>query len=508
MKIQNNGINIFCEMLSKKKIKAFTLVELIIVITILAILATTAFLSFQWYSKNARDSNRITTQTQLQKWIEVFQVTTWTLPNPEWVSIEWTFNSKIIAKSWVIWDNISKIIKIDKTPTDPLWDKKYAYWVSIDGKYFQIATVLEWWVTAMNSIISTTYADAWYNAKVLWNYDWILVYDWSIYNLPSLIFTSSWDLLSNEVNFVVDKWPNLPYAVWNIKNIKEISTSEVVKIVTKNKANSLTWINILGKDLTSYYSLSWSLSNDLWYDSDLIWKKIFWEKFITFTPTTCTNFTYSTWTCQPNSTAPLTILTSSPNWCVWWTPQTTTSCTYVEPTVWTNMSTVPGQSALYAWVYTTWNNKILRVAWTETTWLAWKTTNSDDLWTFSATDWSLNTQVFDSNHPAWKYCQDLVWAWYSDWYLPAMANNSAWSITNCWSKPWELQFLYCQHKWTWSQALLWFNSPTDYDIYWSSNESTWNPMSAIYLTFYNGNWNWDWKTKTTNAYIRCVRKAN
>lgn len=37
-----------------KNIKAFTLVELIVVITILSILWTIAFISLQWYSSNSR----------------------------------------------------------------------------------------------------------------------------------------------------------------------------------------------------------------------------------------------------------------------------------------------------------------------------------------------------------------------------------------------------------------------------------------------------------------------
>lgn len=37
-----------------KNIKAFTLVELIVVITILAILWTIAFISLQWYTRDAR----------------------------------------------------------------------------------------------------------------------------------------------------------------------------------------------------------------------------------------------------------------------------------------------------------------------------------------------------------------------------------------------------------------------------------------------------------------------
>ena len=42
-----------------KQKKAFTLVELIVVITILAILWTIAFISLQWYSRDSRDSVRI-----------------------------------------------------------------------------------------------------------------------------------------------------------------------------------------------------------------------------------------------------------------------------------------------------------------------------------------------------------------------------------------------------------------------------------------------------------------
>ena len=40
--------------------KAFTLVELIVVITILAILSTIGFLSLQWFTLTSRDSVRIT----------------------------------------------------------------------------------------------------------------------------------------------------------------------------------------------------------------------------------------------------------------------------------------------------------------------------------------------------------------------------------------------------------------------------------------------------------------
>lgn len=50
-----------------KNTKAFTLVELIVVITILAILGTIAFISLQGYSAEARDSKRISDVSNIAK---------------------------------------------------------------------------------------------------------------------------------------------------------------------------------------------------------------------------------------------------------------------------------------------------------------------------------------------------------------------------------------------------------------------------------------------------------
>ena len=54
--------------------KAFTLVELIVIITILAILWTIAFLSFQWYTKSARDSVRISDLKNIEKALSLYKV--------------------------------------------------------------------------------------------------------------------------------------------------------------------------------------------------------------------------------------------------------------------------------------------------------------------------------------------------------------------------------------------------------------------------------------------------
>jgi len=48
--------------------RAFTLVELIVTITILAILWTIGFISLQWYSQDARDATRLSDIWNIKKY--------------------------------------------------------------------------------------------------------------------------------------------------------------------------------------------------------------------------------------------------------------------------------------------------------------------------------------------------------------------------------------------------------------------------------------------------------
>ena len=80
---QNMGLNYY---LWNNK-KWFTLVELIIVVTILAILATIAFLTLWKYPLQARDTLRISDLKSIEKSLEIYKVKTWELPEPD--SIDW-----------------------------------------------------------------------------------------------------------------------------------------------------------------------------------------------------------------------------------------------------------------------------------------------------------------------------------------------------------------------------------------------------------------------------------
>lgn len=184
--------------------KWFTLVELIIVITILAILATIAFVSFQGYVSDARDANRTATIKNIEKWLTLYQLKTNKFPAPDestpftgW--LDW----KVKINQWIVWDNVARVIQMDKIPLDPKDKSKYTYstfWD--DNKYYQVAINAE---NTQTSFLLQTYAFTPKSAIVQWNYR----FDPS---LPSLIVVPSsieWKTIFDpKVCFVIDGWKN------------------------------------------------------------------------------------------------------------------------------------------------------------------------------------------------------------------------------------------------------------------------------------------------------------
>ena len=102
--------------------KWFTLVELIVVITILAILWTIAFVSMQWYTKKARDSNRTNDIWLIMKSLELYKIQTWEYPSPDYGTVVYyqTWSNEVWTQ-WTVWiETVKKLDKLDKVPRDPL----------------------------------------------------------------------------------------------------------------------------------------------------------------------------------------------------------------------------------------------------------------------------------------------------------------------------------------------------------------------------------------------------
>ena len=118
-----------------KNSKAFTLVELIVVITILAILWTIAFISLQGYSANARDSVRISNLTNMDKWLSIVQVKDWVLPDPEWSIANITVSWSTIMTQWEMTQTMEeRQLKMSWNITDPVDSTNPIYTLSENKK--------------------------------------------------------------------------------------------------------------------------------------------------------------------------------------------------------------------------------------------------------------------------------------------------------------------------------------------------------------------------------------
>ncbi len=238
------------------KKNAFTLIELIVTITILAILATIAILSVQYFLKDARNSQRISDMTNISKALNVFKIQSWYYPLPSDYT-EVTYSWTEVWKQGVFSEDTRRILGnqsyLSKVPLDPLTYNKYTYSVLNNKQEFQLAWVFEGnYNTYASNININKKTYAWWDdftTIIKWNYNWKIAKVstwWYIYILavPTII---SWDTnekdlikLINKKRLVYNKSKILPK---NFKNNFELIKLE--KLPEKTIVN--TWSLIVFK---------------------------------------------------------------------------------------------------------------------------------------------------------------------------------------------------------------------------------------------------------------------
>jgi len=247
-------------MLYNIKIQAFTLVELIVVITILSILWTIGFISLQWFAVSARDSARLSDINTISRGLEYYQLETGRYPDPD-DSVEFSNNWNVLWIQWTFWEEAKNTVqRVSEIPLDPVYKTQYQYAVTQTRREFELAALMEkqsiFWVES--SIFTQIHADNPFSVYSSWNYNKKYISDIQngniqIFWVPTLITNTNQatdiSSLISQNNFSLPGWNNLP-AVYAGKLKWENSHTWTVNFIP----GSVSWYTI---PLVYSWSLQW-----------------------------------------------------------------------------------------------------------------------------------------------------------------------------------------------------------------------------------------------------------
>ena len=120
---------------------AFTLVELIVVVTILSILAAVGFVTYSGYISGVRDTSRLTSLNAMADALELYG-NKQSLPTPDG-NVEVKSSGSLVAWQWVVGENTLRSIEFYKGSVDPLTEKYFSYYVNRQRSSFQLLWFLE-----------------------------------------------------------------------------------------------------------------------------------------------------------------------------------------------------------------------------------------------------------------------------------------------------------------------------------------------------------------------------
>lgn len=272
--------------------KAFTLVELIVVVVILAILSTIWFLSLKSYSERTRDSTRATDIHNIRTSLELYAIKNSIYPSPT-DSVPITHSWSVIWNQWTYWTgSLFKTSVLNKVPRDPLFDVEYVYSLTANKLEYQIWAVMER-PNDIKKIINTSEAASSLSkntAYVRWNYNSYVVKSESeikekcyVLTLPSIITeeTSTWteykDIVENN-KLILDWYSTLPkwFQTDNYAPLKWFFTLTEDEFILYEDSDSCKWlaedevkrIDLVDK-IQKVYKETW-LVNDNSY-KDTLW---------------------------------------------------------------------------------------------------------------------------------------------------------------------------------------------------------------------------------------------
>jgi len=468
--------------MQKIKKSAFTLVELIVVITILAILWTIAFISLQWYSRDARDATRTADLWNIKTSLELFSLKTWKYPSPDnFSTITYSGWTEDVWYQWVVWDIVTTNLKsLNEKPLDPLTNDPYTYSVTNSYKEYEVLALYEWSV-AYNPIINqTNAATTTLTPKIVWNYNWVFVRT-NNYIIPTPSIVIAEPLLT---------WTPLPLTSSNIKSLVMTNGINIPK-------NSLTQTNTWNLNINlKVYTWSITSSSSTWAMISAVqqiqqaytWTTISTQENIAYILNQTTNDQLiALWNITIlKGSKPLTILPPSPPLypsCTW-SGQIKTS------------TNIYGLCDTQNIIVCSWNGTWYEISacdvWTNTIWTRWwyfQWWNNADLTSASTTTIQFpdttSYQPSTFSNPIF-----IINNWPNDW--TSQQNDNLW---------WDTTDTNIARKWP---CRIWYHIPSQgewvelYSLLWSSPMTM---ISTLFMPLTGYKYWYDWGINATNSDI-------
>ncbi len=185
-----------------KSQKGFTFIELVISITIVAILSVLGFVSYSKNLEDSRDSQRKSELSWVASWLKLHKTKRSEYPTPS-SNFNITSSWYLVAVQWKLEESII-ISTIDRIPFDPFIKIPYTFSISRNKHEFQLAATLE------NNWMNTAY--------LLWDFKTVTknilpsivlaIASWTWVEISSWV--GAWSV--NRTLFVLDhSIHNLPY---------------------------------------------------------------------------------------------------------------------------------------------------------------------------------------------------------------------------------------------------------------------------------------------------------
>lgn len=509
-----------------KNKKAFTLVELIITIIIISILGTIAFISLQWYSRQARDSIRITDVSTIKSWLDIYKVEAGKYPKPtNWINI--TFSWWSVWLQWSIWNSVvTNLSNINKTPIDPLKLNEYTYSLLNNNKEYQIWIILEEWERAFNGkVINNIYADEIVKTYITWTYNWILAkttinsityviaipciisadtsettIEWSLIkkilacdwttNAPATYssYSHSWGFDFNSSS----TWNILVYE-WSLNNLTSNWNLQISLV--QNLQTAYSWTSLNNSDLSNILNIDTT--------NDINWSKFLAQVLIQNTLDSSIKIDYNLLSQPSSNNNNIKVYawvnhTCAINWLGWVKCWWKNSSWQLWDWTFVNKITPVDVLTLTWWVLKVWvwenHTCALTSSWSVKCWWEWQA-----LWIWASPNKNTPNQVtwlssWITDLSVGNYNSCIVNSW---WWVKCWWNNSLWALWDwtitarttpvdvTWLTSWYKKvFIWLYHGCaisTWWWVKCWWNNQL-WKLWDNTTTNSYTPVNVVWLT--------------------------